>query len=323
MEMASSPTIPIPGSAFASLSHNLQYLCVPPFGFSPPGYPWSWIPVQPQSPPAYYSPPAGQFYGMNSSSPSYQSRSYSIYPPLPETTMSMTVMSGSSMETRGYSYASPIPATTVSMTFMSGTSIETREYSYPQRPGASNRNSNGSYNLNASFENLRMNDTRNGYNASYYAERCCQSAVIGGGGITVAGRREYEFIAGQRNMPASAATFFQRTGSEVAVSGAFGPIGNPRRRTVSNQPRRFCRFCKSNKETKDFYESHVLRDRNGIQCPVLRNYVCPVCNATGDNAHTLAYCPENRDELGRIRIGSGWLPKAKRAIARRVRYYSE
>jgi hypothetical protein len=27
-----------------------------------------------------------------------------------------------------------------------------------------------------------------------------------------------------------------------------------------------------------------------IQCPVLREYVCPICKATGDKAHTMSYC---------------------------------
>lgn len=53
-----------------------------------------------------------------------------------------------------------------------------------------------------------------------------------------------------------------------------------------------CNFCKKNGETVANYSSHQLRNENGIiECPILRSHVCKFCQETGDNAHTLSYCP--------------------------------
>lgn len=55
-----------------------------------------------------------------------------------------------------------------------------------------------------------------------------------------------------------------------------------------------CKYCFKNGKPKKVYESHSLRDEDGqILCPYLRNYSCPICKATGDNAHTKKYCPFN------------------------------
>ena len=55
---------------------------------------------------------------------------------------------------------------------------------------------------------------------------------------------------------------------------------------------KFCAFCKKNRETPEFYRTHVVKDSRGkVICPVLRKYTCPVCQATGDKAHTLRHCP--------------------------------
>lgn len=54
----------------------------------------------------------------------------------------------------------------------------------------------------------------------------------------------------------------------------------------------FCVFCKNNRTSSSTYMSHTIRDSNNkITCPLLRAYVCPVCFANGDNAHTIRYCP--------------------------------
>ncbi|XP_065297916.1 uncharacterized protein [Dermacentor albipictus] len=65
-----------------------------------------------------------------------------------------------------------------------------------------------------------------------------------------------------------------------------------------------CAFCRTNGERRSFYLNHTLREDSGpglrgrVTCPVLRNYQCPQCGCPGgDEAHTLRYCPLNRDYL--------------------------
>ncbi|GAA6083604.1 nanos homolog 1 [Tachysurus ichikawai] len=62
--------------------------------------------------------------------------------------------------------------------------------------------------------------------------------------------------------------------------------------SVQNSEKSVCGFCKQNGESAEIYTSHRLKARTGrVLCPVLRNYVCPICGATGDTAHTRHYCP--------------------------------
>jgi len=84
-----------------------------------------------------------------------------------------------------------------------------------------------------------------------------------------------------------------------------------------------CKFCYSNGEAESQYRSHQVKNSSGlVTCPVLRSFICPICKATGDFAHTQRYCPRNKDghyntgasltELKRRKNAAGNFPSSKK-----------
>ena len=52
-----------------------------------------------------------------------------------------------------------------------------------------------------------------------------------------------------------------------------------------------CTFCKTNGEPEHIYKSHTIKNIQGrVTCPLLKEYVCPACGQSGENAHTITYC---------------------------------
>ena len=80
---------------------------------------------------------------------------------------------------------------------------------------------------------------------------------------------------------------FARTAGRMKVKA----IGNQER--FKGNQRQVCVFCRNNGESREFYSSHTLKDAEGsTTCPILRAYTCPLCKASGDNSHTIKYCPK-------------------------------
>jgi protein nanos 1 len=74
-------------------------------------------------------------------------------------------------------------------------------------------------------------------------------------------------------------------------------------RRRSGGKKEVCVFCRNNGEKEQFYTSHTLKDAaNKVGCPILRLYQCPICHASGDNAHTIKYCPYAEKDTGSIKL---------------------
>lgn len=71
----------------------------------------------------------------------------------------------------------------------------------------------------------------------------------------------------------------------------------------NKKAKKICVFCKNNGEQPEIFSSHILKDSEGrILCPILRKYVCPLCGVSGDDAHTIRYCPKNEGNFSSVAL---------------------
>ncbi|XP_056151202.1 nanos homolog 1-like [Lampris incognitus] len=90
-----------------------------------------------------------------------------------------------------------------------------------------------------------------------------------------------------------------------------------RRQSQRSKPEpRVCVFCRNNGAPEEVYGSHILKAADGrVLCPILRAYTCPLCSASGDNAHTIKYCPLSKDPSSQRAV------KGARAVGKRLKIF--
>ncbi|XP_030369410.1 protein nanos [Scaptodrosophila lebanonensis] len=77
------------------------------------------------------------------------------------------------------------------------------------------------------------------------------------------------------------------------INGSNIKLQKRQNNTKTKDVNRHCVFCENNNEPEAVVNSHSVRDTLGrVLCPKLRTYVCPICRASGDSAHTIKYCPK-------------------------------
>uniref|UniRef100_A0A8C3XIM8 Nanos C2HC-type zinc finger 1 n=1 Tax=Chelydra serpentina TaxID=8475 RepID=A0A8C3XIM8_CHESE len=115
----------------------------------------------------------------------------------------------------------------------------------------------------------------------------------------------------------------QRRGAlqETERSSTPPPIGGLRagagREGAALPELQVCVFCRNNKEAVALYTTHILKGPDGrVLCPVLRRYTCPLCGASGDNAHTIKYCPLSKMQASAVKQQ---LRTARTALGKKLR----
>lgn len=136
-------------------------------------------------------------------------------------------------------------------------------------------------------------------NYQYQQPPCCAHCIHGGGQVQcTAGTGSLMFSSSPATSPDSGnfnqpQEFVAHGSSDCQTLGslALNPSLRPLRLMSRN-----CSFCFKNGEHHCVYSSHELKNDQGIVlCPILRRYVCNICRATGDKAHTRKYCPYNTE----------------------------
>lgn len=138
-------------------------------------------------------------------------------------------------------------------------------------------------------------------NYQYQSPSCCAHCIHGGGQLQNTAGASSMMLSSSPATSSDSGYFNQPQGSVAHESPVHQTLGSlPLHASQGiHQPRlraRNCSFCFKNGERQCVYNSHELKNEQGIiLCPILRRYVCNICGATGDKAHTRKYCPYNTE----------------------------
>jgi len=124
--------------------------------------------------------------------------------------------------------------------------------------------------------------------------------TISGAFLTASPGLVHPGIISSAPAPSTVTTVLGQSGFTVTMSSSAAPapvsVSLIRSFPPSNlhqqaRPGRGCGFCKTNGEVRAVWAWHNTKEGGVVTCPQLRRLICSHCGATGDEAHTAAYCP--------------------------------
>ncbi|XP_053947485.1 protein nanos isoform X2 [Anastrepha ludens] len=148
-------------------------------------------------------------------------------------------------------------------------------------------------NNNDSENNLNYNTTNYGTNNGSNANPSLATSPFLSSGVTSHPPRQHA-----ATVAAAAVTAAATAAASANIDYNSQNIKRPQKRYGSAKFDKFsavkhCVFCENNNEPEAVVKSHAVRDSLGrVLCPKLRTYICPICKASGDKAHTVKYCPQ-------------------------------
>ena len=166
----------------------------------------------------------------------------------------------------------------------------------------SNNNSNNSHSLlsalslsTSNTSNNNNNNSSNGHNMSHHSHHHSTSSSGGNNGnssmLSSSATAALVASLNASGKPLRSERLPQQMRDDIIKQG--------RLRRKQGGKKEVCVFCRNNGENEQIYTSHTLKDaQNGVACPILRLYQCPICHASGDQAHTIKYCPFAEKESG-------------------------